>query len=223
MMQETVDDKAVPIQVGGRLKIAGGQVTEAEHVVVHSVRETSLKNLQKLRAAIPADVPDGYRDSRGRLLQIGRLYYDALDLNNGRLAPFADDCVRFENGMQTARNVVPTEAIPGANTGPSPFGALGCEAQLDTQLFTYIDSIDNIRLIGADEQTGLVIGFSHFRHSMQRKSYPTFGVPGRETYTMNLNPFDLPAVHVFKIWGGQIHEIEALGYTTTYNAKTGWE
>lgn len=221
MMEETVDGKKRPIQVGGRLQVVDGRITEAEHVVVHSVRETSLKNLQKPRAALLADVPEPYRDARARLMEIGRRYYDALDLNNGRLAPFADDCVRFENGIQTSRNQIPADAIPGSS--PSPFGTLGCEAQLDTQMFAYIDTIDNVRMIAADEQTGLAIGFSHFRHSMRQKEFRTFGVPGRETNVMNFEPFDLPAVHIYKIWGGQIHEVEAVGFTTAYMSPTGWE
>ena len=226
MMEETVDGKKNPIQVGGRLKLESGRIVEAEHVVVHQVRETSLKNLQKTRTPFLQDVGDDYRDARGRLLYIGRRYYDAPDFNNGRLAPFADDCVRMENGMQTARNTVPTDvggatATPGS--GPSLVGALTCAAQLDTQTFTYIDSIDNIRMIAADEQKGLAIGFSHFRHSMKTKEFHLVGIPGRETYTMNMAPFDLPAVHIYKIWNGQIHEIEALGFTTGYMSKTGWE
>ncbi|MEY4760330.1 MAG: hypothetical protein RLZZ200_186 [Pseudomonadota bacterium] len=226
MMEESVEGRQNPIEVGGRLQLANGRIVEAEHVVVHQVRETSLKNLQKVRAPLLADVGDDYRDARGRLLYIGRRYYDALDLNNGRLAPLADDCVRMENGMQTSRNVVPTDvggatATPGS--GPSLIGALTCAAQLDTQTFTYIDSIDNIRMVAADEQKGLVVGFSHFRHSMKAKEYHLVGIPGRETYTMNFAPFDLPAVHLYKIWNGQIHEIEALGFTTGYMSKTGWE
>jgi hypothetical protein len=226
MMQESVDGKTVPIQVGGRFKVVNGRIAEAEHVVVHSVRETSMKNLLKPRAPLLTDVTEPYRDARGRLLYIGRRYYDALDLNNGRLAPFADDCVRFENGMQTARNTVPTEAAgtsAGPGQGPSLVGSLTCAAQLDTQTFTYIDTIDNVRMIAADEQTGLAIGFSHFRHSMKNKEFHLVGVPGRETFTMNTAPFDLPAVHIFKIWNGQIHEIDALGFTTGYMSKTGWE
>jgi len=27
----------------------------------------------------------------------------------------------------------------------------------------------------------------------------------------NQRAFDMPAMHIFKIWGGQIHEIEAAG------------
>ena len=65
------------------------------------------------------------------------------------------------------------------------------------------------RLIGADEQKGLAIGFSHFRHSMKNKEFHLVGIPGRETYTMNTAPFDLPAVHIYKIWNGQSYDTES--------------
>jgi hypothetical protein len=208
-----------PAMLGLRLKMTGNKVSEAEHVVAYTLRENVLQNLLKPRQAFHASVPEPYRDSRGRLLKIAADYYDALDENNGSLAPFADDCVRFENGIQTARNPVPFDA------GSSLMGSagLGCAAQLDTQTFQYITRIENRRIWIADEETGLAFGLSHFRHAMDRKEYPVFGIPGSETRKMDFKPFDLPAVHVFKIWGGQIHEIEALGYTTEYNSKTGWE
>ena len=30
-------------------------------------------------------------------------------------------------------------------------------------------------------------------------------------------------IHVFKIRGGKIHEIEAMGFILPYGSKTGWE
>jgi hypothetical protein len=48
-------------------------------------------------------------------------------------------------------------------------------------------------------------------------------VPGQEIRKMQFKPFDLPAVHIFKIWGGQIQDIEALGFTAPYMSATGWE
>jgi len=209
-----------PIQLALRLKLGSGKITEAEHVVVHSLNERNLPNLQTPRAPLVSSVPEPYRDSRGRLLYIGASYYDALDLNNGSLAPFADDCVRFENGGQSARKPVPT--------GPSedsfaPFGALGCAKQIDTQVMAYITKIDNRRVWIADEETGLAFGLSHFRHAMEQKDWPTYGVPGVPSRKIDYKPFDLPAVHIFKIWGGQIHEIEAIGFLAPYNSPTGWE
>lgn len=216
VMQE--DGKSVELAL--RLKIENGRITEAEHLVARGLTESGLKNLQKPRAAFSADVPEPYRDARGRLLHIGASYYDALDENNGSLAPFADDCARRENGMQTARNPVPDD--PSA----SPFGifgALGCAAQLDTQVMSYITRIDDRRVWIADEETGLAFGLSHFRHAMKEKQERIVGVPGVEIWKMDFQPFDLPAAHIFKIWGGKIHEIEAMGFVAGYESPTGWE
>lgn len=38
------------------------------------------------------------------MLKIGLSYYDALVNSDGKAAPFADDCVRHENGLQTTGN-----------------------------------------------------------------------------------------------------------------------
>jgi hypothetical protein len=210
-----------PIQLGLRLKLENGKITEAEHVVVHTLREPNLPNLQTPRLALTSSVPEPYRDSRGRLLYIGASYYNALDLNNGSLAPFADDCVRFENGGQSTRKPVPSGLTPTDDF--APFGALGCAKQLDSQVMSYITAIDNRRVWIADEETGLAFGLSHFRHAMDKHEYPTIGVPGVEVRKLDYKPFDLPAVHIFKIWGGQIHEIEALGFLAPYNSATGWD
>ena len=83
--------------------------------------------------------------------------------------------------------------------------------------------IDNRRVEIADEVTGLAIGFSHFHHAMTEKEYKVVNDPGREVSKMDYKPFDLPAMHIYKVWGGQIHEIEAMGFTAPYNSPTGWE
>jgi hypothetical protein len=210
-----------PVQFGGRLKLVGGRISEAEHLVVYVLREQGLPNLEQPRAPLLADVPEPYRDARGRLISIALSYYDALDLNNGSLAPFADDCVRHENGLQTVRNPPPTGPVAPGEFGI--LGALGCAKQFDTQVMSYIDTIDHRRVPIADAQTGLAFGLSHFRHSMKQKDIRIIGVPGVETRHMDFAPFDLPAIHIFKIWGGQIHEIEAMGILAPYDSPDIWE
>lgn len=40
--------------------------------------------------------------------------------------------------------------------------------------------------------------------------------------TMNFAPFDLEAAHIYKIFGGKLHEIEAMGFPLPLNSKNGW-
>jgi hypothetical protein len=216
-----------PAQVGFRLKLANGKIVEAEHMVV-AMRDANNPNLQKPRPAIAMEVPDEYADSHGRLIHIAKSYYDALDNNNGHLAPFASDCQRHENGMRTAPFGGPAlgGTIPGGT--PRPPGLLGmqdCTTQIDSGAFQYITTIDNRRVEIADVVTGLAIGFSHFRHPMTQKKFKITGNPGRQEADMtNQRSFDMPAIHIYKIWGGQIHEIEAIGILNVpYNSPTGWE
>jgi hypothetical protein len=216
-----------PAQLGFRLKVENERITEAEHLIVE-ISNPDNPLLQSVRPGIPMEVPYEYRDSRGRLIWIAKSYYDALDLNNGSLSPFASDCERRENGMRTAPSGGPTlggTSIPGAKPqAPLLLGMQDCTSQLNTGTFQYIDTIDHRRVFAADELTGLAVGFSHFRHSMKQKVFKILNIPGREVSDMSTQkPFDMPAMHIYKIWGGQIHEIEAIGILTDYNVPTGWE
>ena len=217
-----------PTQFGFRLKLVNGKIVEAEHLVV-GMRDANNPNLQKPRPAIALEIPDEYADSHGRMIHIAKSYYDALDNNNGHLAPFAPDCERRENGMRTAPFGGPSlgGVIPGGGA-PRPPGLVGlqdCTSQIDSGAFQYITTIDDRRVEIADTVTGLAIGFSHFRHPMTQKKFKITGNPDRQEADMtNQRAFDMPALHLFKIWGGQIHEIEAIGVLNVpYNSPTGWE
>jgi hypothetical protein len=216
-----------PAQVGFRLKLVNGKIVEAEHMVV-AMRDGNNPMLQKPRPAMLLPVPDEYADSHGRLIYIAKSYYDALDNNNGHLAPFASDCERHENGMRTAPSGGPSPggAIPGGGAPRAAvlLGMQDCTSQIDSGAFQYITTIDNRRVEIADTVTGLAIGFSHFRHPMTQKIFKITGNPDRKESDMTKQqPFDMPAMHIYKIWGGQMHEIEAIGIVSSYNSPTGWE
>jgi hypothetical protein len=215
-----------PAQVGFRLKVVNGKIVEAEHMVV-AMSNANNPSLQKPRPAIFLEIPYEYADSHGRLIHIAKSYYDALDNNNGHLAPFAPDCERHENGMRTSPFGGPSlgGAIPGMGAQrPGLVGMQDCTSQIDSGAFQYITTIDNRRVEIADTVTGLAIGFSHFRHPMTQKKFAITGNPDRQEADMTKQQaFDMPALHIYKIWGGQIHEIEAIGIVAPFNSPTGWE
>jgi hypothetical protein len=204
-----------PIELALRLKVRHGQIVEAEHLVASNLRDTMLANLHAPRAGLLAVVPKEQRSNHAQLLKIGATYYEALVKGDGSLSPFADDCERHENGMITTGN-----AMMGAPAG-SP--KLGCATQLNTKVMSYIKRIEPRRVWIADTQTGLVFGLSQFRHPMKEDHVDIVGYPGVTSVPMKFKPFDLPAAHIFKISGGKIHEIEAMGFMAPYDSKTGWE
>jgi hypothetical protein len=213
----TMEADGEPIQFGLRFRINDdAEIIEAEHMVVASLRESSLANLQTVRPALlpTATIPASERLPRELMLVIAQTYYDALELSDGDATLFADECDRRENGMITA-----------APSGESAFGGplLGCNAQFDSRVMSYIDSLDLRRVWIADEVTGLAFGISQFRHSMEDRIIDVYDANGRLTEReVDFEPFDLPAMHVFKIRGGKIYEIEAMGFMTPYMSPNGW-
>jgi hypothetical protein len=203
------------IEVALRLKVRHGQIVEAEHLIAGNLRDSMLANLHTPRPGLLAEVPKDQRSPHAQLLKIGASYYEALVKGDGSLSPFADDCERHENGMITTGS-----KLMGAPDG-SP--KLGCATQLNTKAMSYIKRIEPRRVWIADRQTGLVFGLSQFRHPMKQDHVDIVGYPGVTSIPMKFKPFDLPAAHIFKVSGGQIHEIEAMGFMAPYNSKTGWE
>jgi hypothetical protein len=206
-----------PTLLALRLKIRHGEIVAAEHLIADNVTPDSMKNLQEPRKVFLTPVPPAERNSRAEMIRIASMYYPALSSADANNAPFADDCVRHEAGFQSTGN--PPPPTPSLDTLES----LGCAAQLRTHTMDYITRIEPVRVVIADPETGLAFGLSQFRHPMKEKSEKIIGVPGVTVRPLNYPAFDMPSGHIFKIYGGKIHEIEATGFIGAYNSKTGWE
>ena len=216
----------VPAQLAARLKIVDRKITEAEHLVADVPDEAVLARLAAPRANITAVVPEPERMPRAELARIAGSYYDALDESDGNLAPFADDCEREENGVITAGPALapaPFDSVDVNGRSPPPV-ARDCRGQMSSRRFAYIDSIDNRRVFAVDPVQGLAMGLSHFRQSMARGPQLMIAADGSQLeWEERRDPYDLPAAHVFKITGGRIHEVEAVGIFVPYSSPTAWE
>jgi hypothetical protein len=207
-----------PILLGLRLQVFEGHVIQAEHVIARDLSADSLANLQVARPIFAKVTPEAMRMPRHEIKGIAYAYYDALDFNDGELAPMARDCDRHENGRESSGSRAPVTA----KTPQPNYSAMDCTRQFSTGMMAYIDNIDNIRVVAVDPYTGLAFGLSHFHHSMKNHVFPIKGVPGVTQRTVPNPPFDLPAAHIFKISGGKIHQIEAMGFLAPYNSPPGW-
>jgi len=213
-----------PAMVALRLKFQDGKITEAEHLVSEPARGQT-DNIQTVRPGLLATIPENERLPHDQLIAIGATYYDALDDNDGSKSPFAADCQRRENGITTAGEGA--MGPPNMDKKLAPV-ANDCKGQIDSKSFTYIDRIENRRMVAADPVTGLSMGFSHFRHPMTNLPYKVVHTDGstseRNKQNMPYAPFDMPAAHIFKIGpDSMIHEIEAVGVMMPYQSPTGWE
>ncbi len=64
-------------------------------------------NLAAPRPALVADVPAAERTPRWAMVNAADSYFEAIEHNDGSLAPFAPNCDRRENGAKTTNNTPP--------------------------------------------------------------------------------------------------------------------
>ncbi len=161
------------------------------------------------------------------MLKIADSYFDSIEQSNGDAAPFAGDCERHENGIQTTTNKPGQAGPPMAGdenaAAMSKLRSLGCHDSMNTSTLSYITGIRPRRLLIVDEEKGLVFTFPMFVHRGAVRKIDIVGVPGVTTIRRDFGPINLQAGEIFKIRGGKIHEIEANGFLLPYGASTGWE
>ena len=215
-----IEENKKPTLAAVRLKIADGRVdgkiTEIDHLVIHGDQPLN-SNMAKPRAAFLERMPKLQRVNRDKMLEIANLYYESILADDGNVAPFADTCQRRENGGITAGN-----PSPDPKSDFAVFEKMKCGEQLSTNVMSYISDINGRRIFAVDEELGLVMAFSVFRHDGEPKVMQIVGVPGVTERKNDYGPFDLPAAHVYKIRDGKLDEIEAIGYITEAGYKTGW-
>lgn len=221
MMKESNKD----IYLGARIKLSEeGKITEAEHIVVRN--QQPMPTLKQPRPGLLEDVPPAERMKHWDLVGIGLSYYDALTGEDGTLAPFAEACERHENGMITAGGAPSPkdQTIPGAKLDPAMAKLpRDCTRQLSTGTFAYITEVKPRRLVVADVQKGIAVGFSMFYHDGELKTMKIKNVPGVTEIPAFSQRFNLPAIHFFKIRKGRIYEIEAIGTMMPYGVSSNWE
>jgi len=218
-----------PVIAAIRLKVVNGEITEIEHVLTtNPIRPAALANLTTPRPEFLADVPASERSDRQKLVDITDSYFEAVEHANGKLAPFAAHCVRHENGMQTTSNSPPKPwPVPlgskEADAAMQYIGSLNCDAQLDTHVMDYIGRLWPRRYEVVDEQKGLVFAFPMFQHPGMRAPIRIVGVPGVDSLPLGRASSNMQAGEIFKIVGGKIVSVEAMGAFLPYGTRSGWD
>jgi hypothetical protein len=209
-----VQENGTPAILELRLRVAKHQITEIETLVARKETTSLFKpeGLTEPRPMFLETVPAGERPPRQEMIAIVNKYFDGIEQGNGDIVPFDKDCVRIENGMQTC-----------PSSASSALGALSCQAQLSTKIFTYIQSISPRRFLIVDSERGLVLAIVRFNHPATSQ---TVDVPGRGKMTMGRYstwPNSTEIAELFKVKNRKILEVSAVIVTQPYRAPTGWE
>jgi len=217
-----IEEKQIPTIVSVRLKVVNGKIAEIDHLVVHSDGKPLNPNMSKVRPGLLERLPKLERVPRDQMQKTANSYYDAIVQDNGKVASFADECQRRENGgiSTNDHSQTPGEA---KKDDFSAFRKMTCSDQISTGVWSYITDINHRRVFAVDEEMGLVFAYSMFVHDGTPRVMKITGVPGITERPNNYGQFNLPAAHIFKIRNGKIYEIEAIGYMAKYGIKNGWE
>ena len=224
-----MEERGRPIQIVVRLKLINGRLTEIEHVINRgALSPAAMANLQAPRAALVTDVAPPERTPREQMINAADDYFEAIEHNDGSRAPFAQDCDRRENGSKTTNNHPPVPwpvplGSPEADRGMALIGSMGCADQLNTGVMAFITRLWPRRIDVVDEEKGLVFTFVLFNHRGGFRDLPIKGVEGVTSLPLGGASSTMQMAEMFKIRGGQIHEVEAIGFALPYGAKSGWE
>ena len=216
-----------PLIIALRLKMVNGQITEIEHVLARNIRAETVKNLATPRPEFVTTLATANRLPRQQMVNIADSYFEAIEHADGKLAPFADDCVRRENGGQTTHNAkpVPWPVLLGskqADDAMAYIGTLSCSDQLDTHVMDFITRLWPRRHEIVDEELGLVFSFPMFQHRGGSGTIKIYNVPGADSLPLGGSSSNLQAGEIFKIDRGRITAVEAMGTSLPYGTKSGW-
>jgi hypothetical protein len=225
----TMRENGTPGYLMVRLKVAAGQLTEIETVVN---RDAPLSLTQPAYEPMWDRVdPTAQRLSRQQLIAGTLGYMRAVALMKGELAPFAESCIRLENGMVMAlgphdQPPVPLPPLAHDNDWAAAVRAslgMGCSKQLDTGVYAFITEYDNARFPIVDVERQIVFGVFDFR---RRGTVKTVTMPNGRTYPMMPStqwPNEVLNTEAWKFQNGKITRVEAvfLG-NRPYKQGTGW-
>jgi hypothetical protein len=223
----TVAEGATRSIMALRVKEIGGAVREIEAVIARPPLFGGVSAFGDGPAALDeGGGPDagwfgdaGPHLPRGDLRRVADQYFAGLEGNDGTGDyPFADDCIRIENGFRT------TEVPPSPTAGKTPyfeaFRAMSARQQFETGYFAFVDRIRERRFPVIDPARGLVFAFAFFDHSGTVRDYTL--ADGTPVHSQVERPFSWMIAEAFRIERGLITRIEALMTECPYGMSSGW-
>lgn len=209
-----MDGKERPAILTLRMKVENRRITEVESVYV-GVGLTGFSSLDNLQHPAPVwsqVLPPARRRTREQMIAITDRYFTTLEDDVRNIIPFADDCLRVENGVMTA-----------GNPQGQGIGAMSCKDNLNQPIWAYITHVRPRRYLAVDVERGLVSGMFMFRHAGTQTSYVD-----DKGQTVPFSPAMLKKQAVvisemFKIEDGRIRRIEAvMTGGLALDAPSGW-
>jgi hypothetical protein len=217
-----------------RLKVVNRKITEIETVVDRHAQGTEnmppkdptwMETMNRIE-------PESTRISREALKKAALGYLRAVAFHNGELAPFAESCIRLENGNLSALGPNDNPPIPVMKSPPLANGnppapsffvlGLGCGKQLDQKSYTFITGYEDAHFPIVDTRRQIVFATFDF---MRRGNVESWTFEGRSVpYPEGMRyPNEILNTEIFKFVDGKITRVEAVFEgPQSYMRGTGW-
>jgi len=217
-------ENGAPLLVATRLKVVGNQITEIESNAARLSATvgggpSALPREDRL-GATPREqfltaLPANERHPRAELMSIVNSYFTGIENNTGdKPPPFAEDCLRIENGTQTTGRPL----AAGETPGPLNFS---CKDAFALGYYREDTRVRNRRMVAVDEERGLVYAIVYFDHDAVLRSYQL--KDGRTVRVRNTAPWTWAIHEIFEINGaGKISQVEAVLQSVPYGMRPGW-
>jgi hypothetical protein len=213
-----------PALIALRLRIMAGEIVEVEQFITRSVDAAKrVETLGRPHPIFAQAVPGTERMSREDLVATANKYFSGMQQNDGRGDyPFADDCNRLENGMQTTNRPTPAgESRPDPATATGYSSQWSCREQFESGLLHFVTRIRDRRFVAVDPERGLVFAFVFFDHAAG-ETRKFVSARGRRVTAGPAQPWTWYIAELFKIENGLIRRIEATLERVPYGMTSGW-
>jgi hypothetical protein len=217
-------ENGAPVLVGTRLAVASHRITEIESIVARlgatvGGGPSTLARTDQLgespRKQFLTALPPDRRRTRAQLAAIVNRYFTGIENNTGdKPPPFADDCLRLENGTQTTGRPIASGAAPG----PLNYS---CKEAFRLGYYREDTRLRNRRVLAVDEERGLVYTGVYFDHDATVRSYQLKN--GRTVTVRNTAPWTWAIQEIFEVDAdGQLSQVEAVLLSVPYGMRPGW-
>lgn len=221
-----VQESGTAVMTTARLKVVNRHISEVE-TLVGRTSLTAAATVAAPRPDFSQPIPAAERLDRARLVAIANSNWDAMERGDGRLAPYATDCERYDNGEQTSRGESPGKN--SADSGGDPKDR-SCFGQMNSGRFNNGNHVAPRRIWAVDRDYGLVVGLftpnvPGDRPDIHLRNGTTLHVDAAE-----LVPFTIEQVEMFRIVRGEISRVEVVlgprvpyGMRSPFDMQTLWQ
>jgi hypothetical protein len=210
--QVTVDESGKRALYTVRVKVANGKITEIETLVTHGGERMNTGANLAVRPGMGVEPPAGQKNKREELVRVADRYPQGLTVGSFEKvdAPFAKDAFRIENGFVMAgegcgRGTPSGRPVngPAAVSASSPQDVAGCMNMKTQKIILHPDLTKSVAAV--DEEQGIVLLWMNFGDT------GTYGAGNA-----------LIAYEAFKVFGGQMHAVQAFLKVLPKDTKRGW-